>query len=162
MSVLFPSHVYRDMIEEARVAADGRETGGILLGFDEPSATNFWVTQISGPGPSAVREPTRFRRDLAYVRAVAAGAFAIDRSQWLGDWHTHPCGPPEPSPKDLSSWRRALARSDLEVFLAVILVPVAGDWLSPRAQAWRVRAKSHERLSIGDLLEHLPDRTAAS
>jgi integrative and conjugative element protein (TIGR02256 family) len=153
VSVLFPGHVYRGMLDEAQQASDGRETGGILLGFDAPRRSNYWVTQVSGPGPDAVRERTRFRRDLEYVRAVAREAFALDGSQWIGDWHTHPCGPPEPSGRDLASWRRALERSDLETFLALILVPVSGDWSKPRVQAWGVGVDDFKTFEIRDLLD---------
>jgi integrative and conjugative element protein (TIGR02256 family) len=159
VSVLISARVLRMIERSAAVAADGREIGGILLGFDAPVQERFWVTEASEAGPVAERRPTYFRRDLDFVSWVAERAFAIDGSQWIGDWHTHPGGPPEPSGTDLASWREALAASDLSVFLALILVPGAErGWEHPSRQAWAVTAASLRALAVEDLF----DRSAAS
>lgn len=154
MSVRIPRRVRCQIEHAAGAAVDGRETGGILLGFDDSDGGRFWVTEASTAGPAAERSAIGFRRDLAFVSEVAERAFAVDGSQWIGDWHTHPGGPPAPSAKDLASWRRAVAESDLEVFLAVILVAgEGGDWAAPTSQAWAVTAGAADPIAIEDLFD---------
>jgi integrative and conjugative element protein (TIGR02256 family) len=138
--------------EEAGRSEDGNETGGILLGFEEIRSGSFWVTQAGGPGPKAERSPTFFCRDLDHAERLAEHAFSIDGSQWIGDWHTHPGGPCTLSYVDLRSYREVLGHSDLEVFLAILLLPGSAGWLDPRAAAFLVSASDVERVSIIDLL----------
>lgn len=162
MSVRIPARVRRQIESAAAIAADGRETGGILLGFDDPDNTRFWVTEASTAGPAAERSAARFRRDLAFVSQVAERAFTIDGSQWIGDWHTHPGGPPQPSPKDLASWRNAIEQSDLAVFLALILVAGDGDdWTAPICQAWAVTAKAAQPIETIDLFDSVHSGSGA-
>lgn len=120
--------------DEATRNLDGLETGGILLGRDE--GDQLVVFHSGGPGPQAVRQPARFLRDLAYARTVAESAWDLDRSQWIGEWHTHPNGDVHPSPTDLRSYFGHLADPDLGFvrFLAVIVTVsaegvVAAAWL---------------------------------
>ena len=81
------------------------ETGGIMVGHDRGWSID--VTGIGAPGPLAVHETARFNRDLAYASEVAADAWQRDRSQWIGEWHTHPGGRHAPSRFDWSSPARA-------------------------------------------------------
>jgi len=138
--------------KEAGRSQDGSETGGILLGFEETRSGSFWVTQAGGPGPKAERSPTFFCRDLDHAERLAERAFSIDGSQWIGDWHTHPCGPSALSQVDLRSYRKVLANSCLEVFLAILLLPGSAGWLDPRAGAFLVSASEVERIPLSNLL----------
>jgi integrative and conjugative element protein (TIGR02256 family) len=152
MKVLIPAHAHRMMLREARRSADGKETGGILLGFEAWEDRRCWVTQIGDPGPKAERSATRFCRDLEHAERLAEAAYAIDGSQWIGDWHTHPGGPPRLSPTDLKSYREVLAESDLEAFLAVLLLPGRDGWISPAMHAWEVTGQAVKAAGIVDLL----------
>ena len=60
------------LAELAAAAADGRETGGILLGTDHGLAWPVIVRHCGDPGPDAIRRPAYFRRDLSHAAAVAA------------------------------------------------------------------------------------------
>src|SRR5689334_3712677 len=82
-------------------AQDGFETGGILLGHHHDDG-RLVVTTAGDPGPQAVRRRASFRRDQAHGQALADAAWSHDRSVWLGDWHTHPRGPVQPSTVDLT------------------------------------------------------------
>lgn len=108
---------------EALASLDGAETGGILLGRSTATDTEVLVQHAGGPGPSALRTPTRFDRDLQHARRLAEFAWHMDGSQWIGEWHTHPVGPMVPSDRDLSSYRAHL--SDVELgfrqFVCVIV-----------------------------------------
>jgi integrative and conjugative element protein (TIGR02256 family) len=132
----------------AAAADDGRETGGILLGHQHRRPRPVLdVVHAGDAGPRAVHQPDSFRRDVSHAQAVADLAYRTDRSIWLGEWHTHPGGPPQPSRRDLASYRRLLRDPELElaVFLTVIVLPdtVIG-WQRPRPAGWLVTA-THAR-----------------
>lgn len=108
---------------QARASADGNETGGIVLGHD--TGAELIVTVAGDPGPTAVRTPKRFLRDLAHAQALADLAYDRDGSVWIGEWHTHPRGPAEPSPLDRRTYRSHLADPSLgfDRFLTLIALP---------------------------------------
>ncbi len=121
----------------ATASSDGLETGGLLLGHLHPD--RVVVNYAGGPGPLALREPTRFQRDLAHARDLARAAWRLDRGIWLGEWHTHPLGPVTPSDIDLRTYLTHLNDPDLTLpsFLSLIVV-AAPDWNHPGIVAWTV------------------------
>ena len=106
---------------EAQRSLDGLETGGVLLGVDLGGEIS--VLHAGGPGPDARREPNRFLRDTLHATELALEAWQEDRSQWIGEWHTHPTGELSPSPIDLESYLRHLADPELHLdrFLSLVL-----------------------------------------
>lgn len=128
----------RDLITMAGDSEDGRETGGVLLGFDATGGSPITVSVAGDPGPLAERSPLRFRRDLAHAQELAREAWLLDGSMWIGDWHTHPLGYPIPSGTDLQSYRRVLASGAMPCFLSIIVSPhrVTHEWREPDIRAW--------------------------
>lgn len=122
-SVTISANAARTISDESKASADGRETGGILLGHDTPG--ELYVRKAGGPGPSAHRSRHRFLRDLQHARDLADAVYELDGSVWLGEWHTHPEGPAEPSDLDLTTYAAHLSDSSLgfDRFLACIVVP---------------------------------------
>jgi integrative and conjugative element protein (TIGR02256 family) len=122
----------------ARLSADGRETGGILLGRFNAERGAHVITAAAGPGQHADREPGFFLRDLSHAREVAREGWHRDRSEWIGEWHTHPQGPMHPSELDLSTYAGLLARTDLAFpfFVSVIVTPCESGWESLRLNLW--------------------------
>lgn len=110
---------------EGKQSADGLETGGILLGHD--TGDDIAIAHAGGPGARAQRGPRFFLRDLNHAQAVAAAAWDVDKSQWIGEWHTHPSGPLAPSERDLLSYQTHLRDAELAfdrfVSLIVVLEP---------------------------------------
>jgi len=150
----------RDIVRMAEMSTDGKETGGILLGFDAEGNAPLTVTVAGDPGPKAIRCATRFRRDLEHAQALADAAWALEGSLWIGDWHTHPAGHPQPSPTDLAGYRAALADETLPAFLSVILSPgEPGDWQDPAVCTWLITAK---RVQETPLLVVAPNAAAAT
>lgn len=75
-----------DQLKSAALqAADGLETGGLLMGAGGEMGEDFLVRHCGGPGPGAVRTAQSFRRDLAFAQAFAADAFEADGSVWIGN-----------------------------------------------------------------------------
>jgi integrative and conjugative element protein (TIGR02256 family) len=125
----------------ARSAADGRESGGVLLGHHHTQPDQLLdVVHAGNAGPRAVRRADFFRRDVAHAQALADLAYVTDGSVWLGEWHTHATGS-APSVQDLVSYHLLLADPELDfhLFLAVIVLPGPDHgWDRPRLSGWLV------------------------
>jgi integrative and conjugative element protein (TIGR02256 family) len=135
---------------EARRSRDGNETGGALFGFDASVHGPPLVTHALGPGSRAIHEPKRFLRDLEYTRAGAEAIHEESAAQWIGEWHTHPGGQPEPSEADLVSYLRHLHDPELgfEMLISCIVVPVDPEWRDAIVVAWVVDKESARVLEI--------------
>lgn len=105
---------------EAVQSVDGLETGGILLGND--AADGIDIRHAGGPGPNATRGERTFTRDLDHARRLANSAWSEDRSQWIGEWHTHPTGGLSPSEVDLHSYLRHLHDPELRFDRFVVII----------------------------------------
>jgi integrative and conjugative element protein (TIGR02256 family) len=120
-------------------SADGRETGGILLGRGPLPDGLIVIEQAGDAGPEAIRRPDFFLRDRAYAESLALSAWNDRQAVWVGDWHTHPAGGPHPSHRDLRTYAGLLAAAELEflVFVSIIVVPdEAGGWRAPQLYPW--------------------------
>lgn len=138
----------RDILALSAESADGNETGGVLLGFDATDGAPLTVSAAGDAGPNAERSPVRFRRDLEHAQLLARDAWLLDRSLWIGDWHTHPMGVPQPSLTDLGSYRRVLATRAMPIFLSIIVSPRGGsDWAEPEIGTWLV-SSDHVRHAL--------------
>ncbi len=130
---------YQAIERFAAESADGRETGGILLGRG-PDATGAVHVEVAGePGPNAIRRADFFQRDLDHARKLADDAWEVSRAVWIGEWHTHLHAGPRPSAADLRTYARLLTAASLqfEVFAAVIVVPdSARGWHRPQLWPW--------------------------
>ncbi len=127
----------------AAASIDGCETGGILLGHGPDENGVVRITEAGQPGPHAVRRPDYFQRDRKYAQALAAAAWQREQAQWVGEWHTHPMGSPEPSARDLRTYAGHLRDPELGfvVFVAVIVTPAApDDWSSTNLSTWILSA----------------------
>jgi integrative and conjugative element protein (TIGR02256 family) len=126
----------------AELAADGKETGGILLGRG-PDDGIVTVEFAGDPGPEARRRSDFFLRDLDHARALAAEQWKRSKAVWIGEWHTHLTGDPRPSPADLATYSRHLRATALgfDVFVSVIVVPAPdGCWTRGRLFPWVISA----------------------
>jgi len=103
---------------EAPASSDGRETGGILLGFDAQLPMEALVMEAGDPGPRAERRSDFFRRDVEHAQRLADEAFARTTSRWIGEWHTHP-QPEAPSRTDHGAMRAMTRRNNYAVAMVV-------------------------------------------
>lgn len=85
----------REAVEHAPL-----ETGGVLLGWR--SGEHICVTNVVGPGPSALHGKTSFVPDAEWQSQQIARLYAASgrRLAYLGDWHTHPGASTTPSARD--------------------------------------------------------------
>lgn len=131
-----------DIRRHAEDSADGRETGGILLGRGPDPLGAVYVEVAGDAGPAAVREPSRFVRDLEHARRLADDAWRARQAIWVGEWHTHLHGDPRPSDVDLATYADLLAASSLafDRFVSVIVIAgPEGGWEAALLHAWVLR-----------------------
>jgi integrative and conjugative element protein (TIGR02256 family) len=135
--IRFDPEALESMKKEALVAADGLETGGILLGWDNTTTSDICVSVAGGPGPHAQRRADFFWRDLAYAVRLGNEAYVRDGSVWVGEWHTHPRSLLRPSRRDLRTYRGFLEDPALEFehFASVIVTSAAG-WKNLVCTGW--------------------------
>ncbi|SDG59370.1 integrative and conjugative element protein, VC0181 family [Microbacterium sp. 77mftsu3.1] len=128
------------IMRESVASLDGTETGGLVLGSTE--FERIEIRHAGGPGPRARRTASTFDRDLNHAQLIAADAWERDRSQWIGEWHTHPHGPLAPSGRDITSYQAHLRDPDLgfQQFVCLI-VGAPRDGTTPLT-AWIVRPSS--------------------
>lgn len=83
------------------------ETGGLLVGY-WISKKKIVVTRAIGAGPRAKRGRTWFIPDTRYQRRELARIYEESgrKETYLGDWHSHPNGPPKPSFQDKRTARQ--------------------------------------------------------
>ena len=88
------------------VSAHKAETGGELYGERDDASMTVTVDTAFGPPPDSIQEPKRFVRGIDGTpqrsRAFQLGS-PHRRAAYLGDWHTHPHGPPSLSQTDLNT-----------------------------------------------------------
>jgi hypothetical protein len=80
-----------------------------------------------------------FLRDLRHSRELAAHAWLADGSEWVGEWHTHPAGGPQPSARDLHTYAAILAATpSFRVLLSIIVTPHTGSWAEAQLTMWMI------------------------
>jgi len=130
--------------EEIAATPPHLETGGILLGMPDS-----WSITVAGrAGPGAVRTPTFFLRDLEFTQQLAAKEAEGSGAQWLGEWHTHPTGPPRPSRTDLHTYatlQDQLAGAFSSGLLSLIITPIGESF---GITAWSCTSASATQLHI--------------
>lgn len=130
--VVITGGALRELARHAAASADGRETGGIILGRDRGLGGDLHVLHCGDPGPAAVRRSSRFSRDVTHAQRLADAAAATDGSMWIGEWHTHLVDLPAPSEADLHTYRQLLDDPDTQLsrLLALIVLAAAGEQLA--------------------------------
>jgi integrative and conjugative element protein (TIGR02256 family) len=110
-------------MEEIALNSDGKETGGIVLGFNV--GKDIQVTDVSGPGPNADRSPTHCLRDTGYCREFLAEHYKQTGADYVGEWHSHVINVRSLSMGDIGTLVRILVDPDYDfVTFAVFLVIV--------------------------------------
>jgi integrative and conjugative element protein (TIGR02256 family) len=98
--------IFQRMIDEAEKWAP-YETGGVFMGYQAQN-NDLVVTDLIDAGDNATHKYIRFSPDQDYQLEQIAHVYVGSGGTitYLGDWHTHPNSPPEPSLLD----KRTLTR----------------------------------------------------
>lgn len=124
------------------------ETGGVLMGYLEGRVAI--VTRMTGPGPNAIRTPTRIERDVAYVQSQVELAIAElgAKGLYIGEWHSHIQADPEPSGQDIRSMVGIANAPNYATTCPVMLIagfdPKAKKCATVKAWAFPAEGRAHQ------------------
>lgn len=99
-----PTSILATMRQETELVRE-LETGGVLVGIDNGKG-KIIVEAVSGPGPKALKQPTRFEKDIDFCQRFIDDAYEGEGWVYVGEWHYHPKGSNKPSAQDLDSLNR--------------------------------------------------------
>lgn len=106
LGVRIGSDTLMRILESCR-RSDPEETGGILVGYYTETLDCAVVTDASERPPDSRSGRTRFVRGTAGLQRWLDGLWRrSNRRYYLGEWHYHPGGKPEPSPTDKRQMER--------------------------------------------------------
>lgn len=99
-----------------------RESGGALLGYETQGEVVILIA--TGPGPSAKHRRASFEPDWEYVAGKIACAHekSLGRLRYLGSWHSHPLGAPQPSYVDWNTAREMATQAEVALLRPIILI----------------------------------------
>lgn len=98
----------------------GKETGGILLGYETTNAVV--ITHATGPGPNCRRTGHSIQLDARYIQGETDRLAPLGY-QYQGSWHTHPTtGLLFPSPTDRRLLRAGAWSPRYRLKLAAIML----------------------------------------
>lgn len=88
-----------DRMVADRAAAGRKETGGILVGRYLEDRSSAVIEDIRGTRKSRGWF-ARFRRGVGSLQNYLDNQWDGHRRYYIGEWHSHPAGPPSPSTQD--------------------------------------------------------------
>ena len=94
------------MLDNEQAKCQSRsESGGILVGAYR--GPHLEISSFTAPGPKDLRQPYSFvKQDTSHQRsATKVWKRSGGKDTYVGEWHTHPFGSPEPSMIDKQGWR---------------------------------------------------------
>jgi NTE family protein len=136
------------------------ETGGLLFGECDNAARIVWVSVATGPPADSQASEHGF---LCGTAGTAALARRLDRSssgavRFVGMWHTHPGGPPEPSRIDHEAMA-AIMRAVESFAPRALLLVVGGDLNKPTVKAFMYRLDAEDKPTTSVAPEASPPGT---
>jgi len=152
-AVILPKRVLATL-QGQRAERLPQETGGFLLGMRR--GRHIEITHATVQGPEDEATPFSFeRRDRAHRdHAVAIWERAGGTVGLVGDWHTHPSGPPTPSATDRSAWKELAATIGCDTIGIILATGDPGIFLIPNgwslsgARSCRVLEETQEELVL--------------
>ena len=88
---------------------DFKESGGVLMGRYLKDSYNIVVDKVTIPLPSDTRSYSHYYRSEGHQDYIEREYYASDGTcNYIGEWHSHPCGINNHSSVDLKSWMNKL------------------------------------------------------
>lgn len=130
-----------------------RETGGALLGRREGDLAV--VEEVLGPGPEANHGFSHFEPDARWQLEEGKRIYTESRRTvaYVGDWHTHPHGRPEPSRQDRDTAKMIATTKGFRAPRPLYAI-ASKRWHQLRRPSWRLRMLEwhHGRLQEMELI----------
>ena len=108
-------------IREFCIEKDNLETGGILVGIYDSDLQSAIITKVLGPPSDSKHSRASFIRGTKGVKKTLDCMWK-EGQYYLGEWHFHPNGAPQPSGRDLSSLRSIAGSSKTQCSDPIMLI----------------------------------------
>lgn len=83
------------------------ETGGVLVGYYNETYSHAIITAVSSAPVDSQSGPTWFQRGIVGMQLWLNNLWKQKQPQYyLGEWHFHPGGTPQPSQTDISQMEK--------------------------------------------------------
>lgn len=115
-----PAKVLDEMLEMCR-AAGKRETGGILIGRHSEDRSTAVILETTGRPKDSLFSWATFSRGSHGLRALLESRWS-ENSFYLGEWHFHPGGSPNPSHQDILSMKKIASDPDYQCPFPLLLI----------------------------------------
>lgn len=115
-----------------------RETGGALLGRRDGELAV--IEDVLGPGPNANHGFSHFEPDAKWQLEQGKRVYAASGRTvaYVGDWHTHPHGRPEPSRQDRKTAKMIATTQSFRAPRPLYAI-ASKRWHQLRRPSWRLR-----------------------
>src|SRR5271156_2390418 len=133
--------------------ASSAETGGVLIGYYNPSHNMAFVTEVIPAPPDSKQGATWFDRGVKGLTGKLRVSWKKTGSFYLGEWHYHPGAPSNPSPTD-STQMASIAGSHLYACPEPVLLIIGGN-----PGAWSVGAFVYEKGTVRHTLSQCDSET---
>lgn len=110
MKVLLPRQLLSSLRRETDYIAGKYEIGGVLLGCRRN--LDLEIKVATQPSEDDRSSKFRFERRSKHHQIVTTEVWKSSdmKTDWVGEWHTHPEKYPSPSSIDINSWRKLVKR----------------------------------------------------
>lgn len=97
-----------------------RERGGVLIGSYR--GPHIEVTDCTEPGSKDLARLSSFTRVDEHHQLAATNAWrrSNNTATYVGEWHSHPSGPPHPSGLDRKTWKTVVARLSTPCLFVIV------------------------------------------
>lgn len=102
-TVILCSSSLQHMIDEC-IKAGTHETGGILIGSYSEDGSTAMIVEATARPPDSLAGRTTFQRGIKGLKHLLSYHWKAGK-YYVGEWHFHPEGSPEPSGDDLVSMK---------------------------------------------------------
>lgn len=116
------------------------ETGGILIGTYSPALDCAVVSEVTPPPPDSRRGRYWFIRGIKGLKSKLKFLWNKKQKFYLGEWHFHPGGVPQPSCRDIDGMR-GISESPKYKCPEPILLIVGGSF----PDDWQIRVFAFQR-----------------
>lgn len=108
-TITLETTVLRNMVNDC-IRAGAHETGGILIGSYSSDGGIALISEITSHPKDSIRSSVTFQRGIIGLKELLAARWD-EGFYYVGEWHYHPGGSPEPSGPDIRAMRSIATNS---------------------------------------------------
>ncbi|MNQ94124.1 hypothetical protein D3C85_1096250 [compost metagenome] len=103
------------------IKAGTHETGGILIGQYGSDRSVALITEVTSRPKDSIFSTVTFQRGAVGLKEILASRWD-DGFHYVGEWHFHPGGSPEPSGPDIRAMRSIAANSNYSCREPILII----------------------------------------